>query len=132
MPRNYKRKTERGKTQPEVMCAIEDVLMGQSIRSVGAKYGICHVTLLRYVKKKRSQGNSDTLSVGYIPNRQIFSEKQESELERYLMFSSNIYFGLSPYDVRLLAYQCAKRFNISTPSSWDENGVAGLTSLRDF
>ena len=38
---------------------------------------------------------------------------------------SAIYFGLSPTEVRTLAYQCAVTYNIKVPNSWQKNEEPG-------
>ena len=38
---------------------------------------------------------------------------------------SAIYFGLSPTEVRTLAYQCAVTYDIIVPNSWQKNKKAG-------
>ena len=50
------------------------------------------------------------------PNKYLVKHK-ESELESYIKKAADIYFGLSPKDVRVLAFQCAKKFNINMPST---------------
>ena len=64
-------------------------------------------------------------------SKQVFSEAQESELESYIKKAADIYFGLSPEDVRVLAFQCAKKFNIKS-STWEEKECAGSDWLNGF
>jgi response regulator of citrate/malate metabolism len=57
MVRKYKRKTEQGKTEPQIMKKAVDVVLEEkrSVRAVAKEYKICHVTLRRYIEKKRKE-----------------------------------------------------------------------------
>ena len=133
MLRKYKRRTERGKfTAADLQDAARKVNKNKrSIRSVAKEAGICHVTLNRYIKKHRD-GISSSISSHNTESEQVFSEAQESELELYIKKAADIYFGLSPKDVRVLAFQCAKKFNIKMPSTWEEKVCAGSDWLNGF
>lgn len=132
MTRTYQRTSSKGNTHPDVMKrGVEEVLFnGKSIRSVALDYDICHVTLMRYVNVKKS--NRDINRVGYIGNRQVFTDAQEFELEKYITAGANIYFGLSPKEVRKIAYQCALAFNIRIPDSWHMSESAGPDWFSNF
>ncbi|XDV32097.1 hypothetical protein PO909_002986 [Leuciscus waleckii] len=89
--------------------------MGKSIRSVAKLYGICHVTLYRFCKKRRmleEKGSGELPRVGYHSGKRIFTEEQEKQLTEYLL------------RVRELAYQLAVKYGCKYPKTWDE-------SLRD-
>ena len=45
------------------------------------------------------------MSIGYSKFKQVFTDEQEKELERYNLAASKIYFGLTPHDVRMLKEQ---------------------------
>ena len=126
MVRKYKRRIERGKfTAADLQDAARKVNEDKrSIRSVAKEAGICHVTLNRYIKKHRD-GIPSSIPSYNTESKQVFSETQESELESYIKKAADIYFGLSPKDVRVLAFQCAKKFNIKMPSTWEEKECAG-------
>ena len=55
----------------------------------------------------------------------MFKLEQEVEISKYIKRAADIYFDLSPKDVRILAYQCAKHFGIAMPQSWTERESAG-------
>ena len=134
MVRKYKRRTERGKfTAADRQDAARKVNEGKrSIRSVAKEAGICHVTLNRYIKKYRDGIPSSIPSYNYTESKQVFSEAKKSELESYIKKVADIYFVLSPKDVRVLAFQCAKKFNIKMPSTWEEKECAGSDWLNRF
>ena len=124
MVRKYKR-TEREKfTAADLQDAARKVNENKrSIRSVAKEAGIRHVTLNRYIKKHRD-GIPSSIPSYNTESNQVFSEAQESELESYIKKAADIYFGLSPKDVRVLAFQCAKKFNIKMPTMWEEKKCA--------
>ena len=121
MGRKYKRRTERGKfTAADLQDAARKVNEDKrSTRSVAREAGICHVTLNRYIKKHRD-GIPSSIPIYNTESKLVFSEAQESELELYIKKAADIYFELSSKDVRVLAFQCAKKFNIKMPSTWEE------------
>ena len=56
---------------------------------------------------------------------QVFSANEEVELEKYLQRASDIYFGLSPNEVRKLAYEYAVFMKKGIPVQWSERLIAG-------
>lgn len=132
--RTYKKKTDRGSTSKEDMEeALNRVVQNkESIRSVAKALDICHVTLFRYVKKADvSEARIKLNSVGY--NRSpVFNDQQSASLVQYLKNASKIYFGLTPKEVRKLAYECALHYDIKIPNSWKQNKCAGEDWLTNF
>ena len=133
MPRTFVRKTQRCKTSSDlIMRAINDVIdEKKSVRSVAEKFNINHVTLTRYVKKKRSS-TTENITFGYIRNRMIFTVEQESEIETYLKTAASIFFGLTPLDVRKLSYEYALVLTIDVPESWRYSKIAGADWFYGF
>ncbi|XP_022818636.1 uncharacterized protein LOC111351098 [Spodoptera litura] len=130
--RNYKRKTARGSTSQEVfeLAAEEIITNNRKFRDVAAEYDICHVTLYKYVKKKKE---GITVDVGYKKNRLVFNLDQEKMIADYLVKCSNIYFGLLPDDVKKLAYELAIAYKIDNiPESWKRDGKAGKDWYAGF
>ena len=133
MARTYQRKTNRGTTARAVyQRAMELVkLEKRSVRSVAADLGINRMTLRRFILKTENAGSRNA-PVGYYGNRKVFSDLQETALAKYILNSSNIYFGLTPADVRKLAYECAHGSRLTCPNrgkvtTWPEK--TGLTDL---
>ena len=140
MVRDYKRKTDRGTTPPDVIerAVKEAVTSGRSLRAVAEEFNMCHVTLSRYIKKNQQKplssspsSSAESRHYGY-KNRQIFDNQQEEQLELYIKQSADIYFGLTPRDVRKLAYQCACAYHIDVPDSWKDNEIAGKDWFSSF
>jgi hypothetical protein len=131
MVRKYKRKTVRGlHTLDFIKDAVKKVLNGEKIRKVSRDTGIDKTSLSRYVKKERD--NEFVKTVGYFGNRRVFDDEMERSLCEYLKQSARMYFGLSPSEVRRLAYELAYKNNLSMPLNWQENSMAGADWLRGF
>ncbi|CAH1979615.1 unnamed protein product [Acanthoscelides obtectus] len=130
--RNRKRTTERGKTPAHIMlrAAREVKLNNKSIRGAGTDYDIPERTLRRFLQKVTDEelyGTNElpTTAVGYIKNRQVFSDDQEKQLEEYILKTADVYFGLSPKQIRTFAYEWAVSLKIKFPDSWNTNKCAG-------
>lgn len=63
---------------------------------------------------------------------QVFEPEQESILEAYLLKASDIYFGLSPKEVRRFAYTYALACKRNIPNSWAEFEMAGPDWFTGF
>jgi hypothetical protein len=123
--RVYKRKTDRAMQSQEVYeLAAAEVLENKcSIRKASEFFGLCHVSLYRYIKKKK---NNQSPKVGYIKSRQVFTGEEECKMSSYILKCSEIYFGLLPLEIRKLAYQCAVQLSAKNiPDSWHQNNSAG-------
>lgn len=97
--------------------AVNDVIEGKSIRGTAKGYGIAVMTLKRYVRKKK---NATTENIEYTPNyrqSQIFSSTEETQLVSYLIMASN---GLTPKNVRDLAFQYASE---NRKKKYHQNGL---------
>ena len=145
MPRTYKRKTSRG-TPPDVLeRAAADVLQKQqSLRSVALAYNIDKMTLHRCCKKVKAamtddENNSTTttptlpkVASGYNKPRQVLSDVVEGDLVAYLVEAAKMFFGLSPKEVRKLAYQYAVSLSLSVPDNWSKHSSAGEDWFSGF
>jgi hypothetical protein len=63
---------------------------------------------------------------------QVFNKEDEALLADYLHRSADIYFGLSPSDVRKLAFNVAIKLNVKIPPSWTEKLTAGPDWFASF
>lgn len=130
--RVYKRKSERATQSQEVyeLAAAEVLEKKCSIRRASQTFGLCHVSLYRYIKKKKS---NESLRVGYVKPRQVFTAEEEGKMASYLLKCAEIYFGLLPIEVRKLAYQCGVQLNAKNiPPSWYQNNMAGTDWFQNF
>lgn len=139
MPRNFRRKTDRGKTPPGIMLqAVRMVkLEEKTIRGVANDLKINYRTLARYCKKiPDADIHSDiqlpTLSIGFKANRQVLPAPLETELVDYLLQASDIYYGLTPNEVRKLAYEISIVNNLPMPKTWTDKKQAGSDWFSGF
>lgn len=137
--RNFKRKSERGKTPPDVMlrAARAVKLQGQSVRSAASDFRIPFNTLRRYCSKftldelQAETGMPQTI-VGYFKNRQVFTSIEESNLAEYIKKAADIYYGLTPKEVRRVAFLFATSLSLTVPDSWKKNEMAGPDWFTSF
>ena len=117
MVRNFIRKTNRGENAHDlVQHGVNEIIcLGRSIRSLALEIGMNPMTLCRYVMQAQVMG-SRNLQTGYRSPQRVFSTDQENVLQDYIIRSANIYFGLSPKDVRVLVYECALEFGVTIPN----------------
>ena len=87
------------------------------------------MTLKRYIK--RTEQGAPT-APGYSDHRKVFSQEQENILAEYIQDAASRSFGLTRLDVRKLAYQCAVKYGLNRPSSWDTNKAAGVDWVSGF
>lgn len=129
--RNYTRKTARGQASLEEMHRAADLVTknGQSIRSVAKALGICRVSLNRFIQRRNTDPNT---TFGYRSARRVFNDEEETALNEYLTQSAQIYFGLTPKEVRRLAYECAVQYKKDMPDSWRHNKQAGADWFAAF
>lgn len=121
MPRHYKPKEGVKKRIPvnkdKLKIAVSAVLAGGTLKGTAKKYGIPLMTLKRYSRRQRDASEE----IQYQPNyrqSQIFAEAEEKDLAKYLETASKLYHGLTPKNVRMLAYQFAKRNDKKIPDNW--------------
>ncbi|KAF2905806.1 hypothetical protein ILUMI_00374 [Ignelater luminosus] len=77
----------------------------------------------RHIVKKLVMKNWQQVALqsSYKKARRGFDEAEESYLEDYLKKAADIYFGLTPKEVRHLAYNYGKALNKKMPKSWAAN-----------
>ncbi|XP_041845662.1 uncharacterized protein LOC121642781 [Melanotaenia boesemani] len=135
MPNIRKRKTDRGVPLFLLERASDEIKQGKSVRGVAKSYGIRHVTLCRFQKKRKKlecQGSNSLPRVGYWTPKRVFSTEQEILLKKYLMEAADLYYGLCPKEVRRFAYELAKAYNCHYPETWAEKGMAGADWFTAF
>lgn len=105
MPRVRVRKTDRGLIQPDIYerAFLDISVRNISLRAAAKSHGICHVTLLRYCRRRAETSREKTRPPGYRSHSKVFSVDQERKLQAYIKRAADIYFGLSPKEVSLVA-----------------------------
>lgn len=153
MGRIYKRTTNRENiSETQFRKAILAVLKNEmTVRHAALQYGIKKSTLFNRIQKSKKagvcfsqnddSGNSedDNAPLGRLDvsrtkfkHRQIFSDHDEVQLKKYLLFSSKINFGLTYIQTRTLAYEYAVLLKRNFPASWNTNKVAGVEWMKGF
>lgn len=132
MPR--KRKAEeriKGNFSSTIMKnAMDDCKVTKNIRKTAAKFGLCHTTLLRYIKKNEGR-EKEILEPNYAVNK-VFNADLEKQLKEYLVTASKMHFGLTKVQAKELAYELAVANNCKFPKSWSEKQAAGEDWLKSF
>lgn len=132
MPRQKVKKTDRTPViDADLKEAVSKVINDKmSIRIVADMYNMKKSTLGRYVKLNKNKPEVE-IPTRNVPNK-VFSEKQESELEEYLMEASRMNHGLTTVDTRKLAFQYASALDLNIPNNWVEKQQAGHDWLYGF
>jgi len=114
---SYKNERERhrNKTPPDIILkAVRAMkLRNLSIRQAASEFNMNYRILSRYYKKISEEDYLHenivipTIQAGYVKNKLIFTKSQEQQLVDYILYASDIYFGLSPKEIRILAYNLA-------------------------
>ena len=135
MTRTYRRKSKRCTLLRQLIeGALREVIVyKKSVCSVAQALNLLKTSLVRYVRK-HGYGSPENLDirVGYTKPRQVFSDEQEAELVKYIIESANIYFGLTPVEVRKFAYECTVSFKVDVPEAWNHNKQAGPDWFSSF
>ncbi|XP_053593752.1 uncharacterized protein LOC128667486 [Microplitis demolitor] len=133
MVRNYKSKnTQMSWNELAMAKAIEAVNQGEMGYLAASKaFGVPKTTLRRRSNFYKLNNDIEFVSSKGLPRKftPVFSPVQESELVSYLKDLESRLFGLSSFEVRILAYQLAEKNQIKHPFV---NGVAGEDWLQGF
>ena len=130
MVRNYIRKTNRASySDTAVHAAMKFLTDGHSLREAEKKFGINYRTLSRYLKVKKSKQN---FTVRYGMPGKILPANLEENLTEYAKKASKIFYGITYFDLRQLAYRLAVAHNVRVPESWTTKELAGENWLKSF
>ena len=130
--RRHVRKTNRAAYSKEQMqLAVASVIeSGLSVRESARLHDVNYKTLGRYVKLKQVKG--DILHVGYKSVRQVFTVDMEQLLVDYVKKAAQIYHGLTPKNIRELAYKLAQSNSLQMPPMWASEQIAGVDWFAGF
>lgn len=151
MVRKYERKTDRGGWSPESMKnAIYACLNGEmGYKKAASSFEVPQSTLERRVKLAREQNEENNIftvtangtiynskknpilaqSLG--PIKTVFTVEEENMLFDFLLKMEERLFGLTAYDLRILAFQWAEKLGRNHPFSKTKE-IAGLDWLSGF
>jgi len=123
---SYKRKSEKGNWSSELlmeaMSCVKNKIM--SIRKAALHYNIPYSTLQERLK-------TDNIRPAILGRPSIFTPDVESEMSKHLLNLSNLFYGLSPIQLRSAAYEYAKKSNIKHPFNVQKQ-LAGVDWFYDF
>lgn len=155
MVRTYKRTTNRGSWDPESMKnAVESVLNGEmGYKRAAASFGVPQSTLERKVKIAREQSKEATpneiftvtasgtvyakqnssliLPQSLGPIKPVFTAEEETLLVNYIFKMEERLFGLTCYDLRILAYKWAEKLGKKHSFS-NVKQIAGRDWIQGF
>lgn len=137
MPRNPDGIKRSKPNADNVTAAAETVLKdGVPVRTAARQFGVSRTTLQRHIDFcKKINSEKTELNCAY-SNRcavwTVFSKNEENALVQYLIFVSNMHYGLSKQQVKKLVFEYAKANEKEYPKSWDANGEAGDQWYLDF
>lgn len=140
MVRNYVLKTNRRNlNENNIEMAITETIKGTlSLRKAAYKYNISVSTLQHRIEKIRKNTKTQNDEARYkiygskYTISQVFTIKQEKMLSEYIVNCSNMHYGLSLTQVRILAFQYAKFLKCKFPESWETTGSAGIDWAKGF
>ncbi|KAK9752251.1 Tc5 transposase DNA-binding domain [Popillia japonica] len=133
--------------------AIHEILSNRmSQREASRCFDIKRGTLLSRLKKLRTKYSAEQLMQVYRDDSgnecdnnedaaysskytvaQVFSTKQEEELVKYIKMCSDMNYGLTYKQIRMLAHEYACIFpECKIPARWQQNKIAGLDWLKSF
>ncbi|RVE52221.1 hypothetical protein evm_003140 [Chilo suppressalis] len=132
MVRNRKRKTSIGMhTEETIKEGIDLIYEGKKIREAAKIIEVPYTTLYRYYMKTLKNERNIKFTPNY-ENRKIFTSSQEDMLVEYIVKCSQMFYGLTPVEVRQLAYEMAQTNNITVPQKWYKTELAGIDWLYHF
>lgn len=126
MPRKYIRKTEINSYSEETLQLALNAIRndGRKIREVGRAFNIPESTL----RKKILQNESKIYRLG---RKSLFVSEVETELKQYILTLGKLFYGLTPKNLRHLAFKFAEANNIKHRFNNDTQ-LAGKDWLYGF
>lgn len=125
MPRNYKRKTEKASwTADDLSNAIDEVRNGIGQRQAARNHHIPFATFQQRYK---------TLGVGApsMGRKPVFTKEQETEISTNVKALANMYYGITPMQLRKLVFEYAERLHIENSFNMEKR-MAGIDWLGGF
>jgi len=128
MMRNYQKKTQRGSYGSEnLQQALEAVKNGTPLIKASKQFCIPARTLRRHRDGKVQCPGSSKLG-GHAP---VLSAAVEKELHDHIKFMEKSLYGLTPMDVRRLAYEIAESIGVKHPFN-KSTKMAGQDWMQQF
>lgn len=136
MVRSYKKKTERAEiNEDDVSKAMKAALEGNlSIRKAALMFNIKPATLQHRLEKMKARNGEERVRDhgSKYSSQQVFTAKQEKQLNEYLVKCNELHHGLTLKQMRRLAYEFAEKLRCKYPESWNGNEMAGEDWMYGF
>lgn len=132
MVRKYKKKKVKELSQEDMKKAINEVMnKKKTLRAAAKKYSINLSTLYYRIVKVKEYALSEEKDTGPY-KRRVFTPDEEAILSRYFVTYSNLNYGISYIQMRMLAYVYAKSLDREVPVNWETDNSAGRDWLTNF
>lgn len=144
MPRKYVRKTNREVDERAMKNALRDILKNKvHVRTAARLHNLNRNTVVSRIKVIKNKGiehlyinssdsgmSDDEADTRKFKNKytvnQVFSNSEEQDLVLYVQRCSDLHYGLSYWQLRLLAFEFASHISeCKVPESWKANKIAG-------
>lgn len=133
MPRSKCGKTRAPINTENLKSAIDDVLQRKfSLQVAADNNSVSKTTLIRHLKFHKLSGNREFKYESHIDVKKILNGNDEALLVDYIKTSARLHYGLTKYQVRVLAYQYCKQNERQIPANWEREKRAGRGWLRYF
>lgn len=103
-----------------------------SIRQAAVECKVSKSTLSRHLKIHKAGNNEVFQYKAHCDINRVFTPEEEETLKNYLQQSSQIHYGLTRKQFRILANDFAQVNKKKVPESWIENGLAGKNWYYEF
>lgn len=125
MVRNRQRKTDKAKwTANNMELAISAVKNGRSMREVSRSFSIPLTSLHDRIKNGKTVGPN-------MGRRTTFTTQQERDIANHCVLLSNLFYGMTPIELRRRAFEYAEASKIKHDFNIDSR-LAGKDWLRGF
>lgn len=112
--------------------AIHEVMdKKRTLRAAAKKYSINLSTLYYRIVRMKEYALSEEKDTGPY-KRRVFTPDEEAILSRYFVTYSNLNYGISYIQMRMLAYVYAKSLERQVPANWETDNSAGRDWLTNF
>ncbi|KAI4456179.1 hypothetical protein MML48_8g00008219 [Holotrichia oblita] len=103
-----------------------------SIRQAALEFKVSKSTLARHLKIHKASENEEFQYNARCDINRVFSPEEEEKLANYLKQASQIHYGLTRKQFRILALDFAQVNKKKIPESWITNGLAGKNWYYEF
>lgn len=126
MPRRYTRFTNKATWDVESLNAAVSAVVnkGKSVNFASKHFGIPRTTL----RDRLKTGNTVRSQMG---RKTIFSQEQEQSIANHVLLMAKMFYGITPIELRRVAYEFAEINNIKHPFNTDTR-LAGRDWYEGF